>query len=141
MEFDLTVKEYGHSFTPEEFLEIMRQDTIDVWRQQNDSSRTQSIFKFVMKRFTPTSKNPVETSENHISSSKMDLFMGTDLNELYSEIKASLLSSFAKIELNGSGWVLDSITKLIVKFYRYTPLQNVNPEPQASLSNNDGDRA
>ena len=141
MEFDLTLKGYGHSFTPEEYLEIMQHDTIDVWRQHNDSSRTQLIFKFVMTKFSPTSENPVETNDNHISTSKMDLFRGTDLNQLYSEKKSALLTSFAKLELNGSGWVLHTITKLVVKIYRYTPLQNVNAEPQAPLSINDNDRA
>ena len=132
MEFDLTLKGYGHSFTPEEYFEIMRQDTIDIWGQHNDSSRTKLIFKFV----------PVEIDDNsHIITPKMDLFRGTDLNELYDEKKANLLSSFAKLEMNGSGWVLDSITKLVVRVYRYTPLQNVNAEPQAPLNINDEDRA
>ena len=122
MEFDLTLKGYGYSFTPEEYLEIMRADTIDIWSGHNDSSRTKLIFKFVMKRYTPTSSVPVEENDNHISTSKMDLFRGTDLTELYNEKKAALLSSFAKFEMNGSGWVLDRITKLIIRIYRYTTL-------------------
>ena len=38
LEFDLTLKGYGHSFTVEEYLEIMKQDTIDVWQGHNDST-------------------------------------------------------------------------------------------------------
>ena len=141
LEFDLTLKGYGHSFTPEEYLEIMRADTIDVWRGHNDGSRTKLILKFVVVRYSPTSSVPVERNENHIATSKMDLFSGTDLNELYNDKKAALLSSFAKFEMNVSGWVLESITKLIARIYRYTPLSNVNSEPQAPLNINDDDRA
>ena len=43
--------------------------------------------------------------------------------------------------MNGSGWVLDKNIKFIVKIYRYTPLQNVNAEPQAPLNINDDDQA
>ena len=67
--FDLTLKGYGHSFTPEEYLEIMKQDAIDVWRGHNDSTKTKLILKFVMKRYSPTSAIPVAEEENHISTS------------------------------------------------------------------------
>ena len=43
IEFDLILQGYRHSFTPEEFIEIMRQDTIDVWSGHNDSSGTKLI--------------------------------------------------------------------------------------------------
>ena len=141
LEFDLTLKGYGHSFTAEEYFEIMRQDTIDVWRQHNDSSRTKLIFNFVMKRYTISSAIPVEESENHIATSTMDLFRGTDLNDLYEQKKVALLSSFAKFEMNGSGWVFDRIIKMIIRIYRYRPLSNVNSRPQAPLNINDNDRA
>ena len=69
-EFDLTLKGYGHSFTPEEYFEIMRQDVIDVYGQNNDSSRTKLIFKFVMAKYVPKSSIPVEYSDDHLASSK-----------------------------------------------------------------------
>ena len=92
-----------------------------------------------MKRHSPTSSVAVEESENHIATSKMDLFRGTNLIELFNVKKAALLSSFAKFEMNGSGWVLNKNIKFIVKIYRYTPLQNGNVEPQAPLNINDDD--
>ena len=122
MEFDLTLKGHGHTFTPEKFIEIMRPDTIDIWMQNNESSRTKLIYKFRMARYVPTSSEPVEPSDNHIASSTKDLFRGTDLTQLFNEKKASLLTSFDRFEQNGSGWVLDKNLKCIVKIYRYTPL-------------------
>ena len=139
MEFDLTLKGQGHSFTPEEFIEIMRPDTIDIWQQNKGSSRTKLIYKFRMARYVPTSPEPVEYSDNHIASSIKDLFRGTDLTQLFNEKKAALLTSFAKFEMNGSGWVLDKNLKFIVKIYRYTPLQNANEGVQPSLNINDED--
>ena len=62
-----------------------------------------------MARYVPTSSEPVEYSDNHIATSKMDLFRGTDFTELFSDKKAALLSSFAKFEMNGSGWVILNI--------------------------------
>ena len=93
-----------------------------------------------MAKYVPTSNVPVEYSDNHIATSEVDLFRGTDLTELFEENKESLLSSFAKFEMNGSGWVLDENLIFIVRIYRYTPLQNVNVEPQAPLNINDEDR-
>ena len=89
-----------------------------------------------MKKYTPTSSLAVEESENHIATLKMDLFRVTNLTELFNEKKAALLSSFAKFEMNGSGRVLDKNIKFIVRVYRYTPLHNVNAEPQAPLNIN-----
>ena len=117
----------------------MRQDTIDIWGQNNESSKTKLIYKFRMARYVPSSSEPVEYSDNHIASSTMDLFRGTDLTELFNEKKAALLSSFVKFEMNGSGWVLDENLKFIVKIYRHTPLQNVNDGVQPSLNINDDD--
>ena len=136
MEFDLTLKGHGNSFTPEEFIEIMRPDTIDTWQQNNESSRTKLIYKFRMARYVPTSSTPVEYSDNHIASSTKDLLRGTDLTQLFEDKKSTLLTSFAKFELNSSGWVLDKNLKFIVKIYRYTPLQNANEGVQPSLNIN-----
>ena len=101
----------------------MKQDTIDVSGDHNDSTSTKLLLKYIMKRHSPTSAVPVETDENHISTSYKNLFRGTDLDELYEEKKASLLLSFSKVELNGSGWLLDKIEKLIVKIADYRPFQ------------------
>ena len=93
-----------------------------------------------MVRYSPTSAIPVAEEENHISTSYKEIFRGADLNDLYEEKKASLLS-YSKVENNGSGWVLDRIIKLIVKIADYRPLSNVNFETQAPLNINDDDRA
>lgn len=93
-----------------------------------------------MKRYSPTSAIPVEENENDISTSNKELFRGTDLTNLYEEKKANLLSSFSKVKPNGSNWVLDKIIKLMAKITRFTPLSNVNAEPQAPLNINDEDR-
>ena len=82
-----------------------------------------------MARYSPDSAIPVAREDNHISTSYKELFRGTDLVDLYEQKKASLLSSFSKVELNGSGWVLDSITKLIVKIADYRPVSNVSAKP------------
>ena len=109
----MTLKGFGHTLTPKEFFEIMKPFVIDVWQEHNDSSKTKLILKFLMKRYSPTSATPVEENENHISTSNKELFRGTDLNDLYDDKKSSLLSSFSKVELNGSGWVLDRIINLV----------------------------
>ena len=44
LEFDLTLKGYGHSSTHKEYFEIMRQDTIYVLGNHNDSTKTKLIF-------------------------------------------------------------------------------------------------
>lgn len=62
------------------------------------------------------------------------------MNDLYDFKKAKLISEFSKLELNGSGWVLSKTIKLQVFITDYTPLLNVNAEPQAPLNNNDNDR-
>ena len=82
-----------------------------------------------MKQYSPTSDIPVAKEESYISTSYNELFRGTDLVDLYKQKKASLLPSFSKVELNGSGWVLDRIIKLIFKIADYRPLLNVNAEP------------
>ena len=136
----LTLKGYCHTFTLKEYLEIMQRDTIDIWSKHNDSTKTKVVFKFLMKKYSPPTGLVVDENVNHISTSYKELFQSTDLEELYSEKKASLLSSFSKVELNGSGWVLDKILKFIVKINHYSPLLNVNSEPQAALNINDDDR-
>ena len=133
--FDLTLKGYGHTFTVEEYLEIMKPFVLNIWQEHNDISRTKLILKFLMKRFSSTLAIPVAEDENHTSTSNRELFRATDLSDLYEDKKANLLSSFSKVELNGSGWVLDKIIKSIVKITDYTPLSNVNNGPQVPLDN------
>ena len=103
LEFDLTLKGYGNSYTVDEYLEIMRQDTIDVWQGHNDSTKAKLILKFVMARYSPESAIPIAREDNHMSTSNKEFFRGTDLVDLYEQKKVSLLSSFSKVELNGSG--------------------------------------
>ena len=118
----------------------MRADTIEVWERHNDNTKTKLILNFIMKRYSSETGDTV-AEENHISTSPKELFRGEDLSEIYESKKASLLSSISKVELNGSGWVLDRIIKLIVRIYDYRPLSNVNARPQAPLNINDDDRA
>ena len=110
--FDISTKG-SNTFTVQDFLEIVKPSVLNIWQEHNDSSMTKLILSFVMVKYRLLGgQNEIaDQYTGHISTSFMELFRGTDLNELYEHKKSDLNTKFAKRELNGSGWVLLKLLK------------------------------
>lgn len=111
------------------FFDIVKPSTMSVLRSHADSCRTQFKIHFTMVKYGPDGE--VLDRFNVIHTSKLlPMFHASDLNELYEMHKNNFIGKFLSLTLQGSGLVLESIEKLQVYLYNYTPF--------SSFRNNDG---
>ena len=81
----------------------------------------------------------MERDPGKIVSTKLKpMFHATDLKKLYKELKDDLITKFLSIQLKGSGWELESILKLQVFIYNFTPFSSYkNNDGNVNISEND----
>ena len=68
--------------------------------------------------------NGEETRDNaHFSSRQETIYEGTDLKEVYQDMKDKILESFATYQKNGSGWRFETINKLELNISKSNPIK------------------
>ena len=113
------------------FLDAVEPPVLSIFKRYTTSKKVQLKIHFDMDKYSLLRREVVERDPGKIFSTKLKpMFHGTDLKELYDELKNDLISKFLTIQLKGSGWELDTIIKLQIFIYNYTPF--------SSFKNNDG---
>ena len=105
----------SHSIVTD-FMDSAKTEVTKLMAKHNDNRRIQMILKTKLQRATTEDKN--FTQKETLTRTKRELISpDTDVDELYDTLSTSVTTHFIKKEHEGSGWTLDSIINLEIKFY------------------------
>ena len=77
-----------------------------------------------MVKFSLLRNQVIERVEKVISTKGKEMFHTSDLKEIYDFQKNDLISKWLDIKNKGSGWELESIQKVQVWIYNFTPFSS-----------------
>ena len=102
--------------TVTDFMDNAKIEVTKLMTKHNDNRRVQIILKTKLQRGVTGGNNI--TQKETLSRSKRELISpDTDVDELYDTLSTSITTHFIKKEHEGSGWTLDSIIDLEIKFH------------------------
>ena len=114
----------------EYFLHGVEPAALSILKGFSTSKKVQLKIHFTMVKFSLLRNQVIERVHKIFSTKKKEMFHATDLKELYDLKKNNLFSKWVSVKNKGSGWELESIEKIQVWIYNYTPF--------SSCKNNDG---
>ena len=103
------------------FLDAVEPAAISILKGFATSKKVQLKIHFTMVRYSLLRNEVIERVEKIFSTQLKVMFHATDLKELYDGMKNDLISKWVAIQIKNSGWELESIEKLQVFVYNYTP--------------------
>ena len=112
------------------FLDGVEPAAISILKVFSTSKKVQLRIHFTMVKYSLLRNQVIERVEKIFSTTRKEMFHTTDLKELYELMKNDLIDKWLNIKNKGSGWELESIEKIQVWIYNYTPF--------SSFRNNDG---
>ena len=120
------------------FLDAVEPPVLSILKGFATSKKVQLKIHFTMVKYSLLRREVIQRMEKIFSTKLKVMFHATDQKELYSEMKNDLISKFIAIQLKGSGWELESIEKLQVFIYNYTPFSSFkNNDGNVNISEND----
>ena len=106
------------------FLDGVEPAALSILKGFSTSKKVQLKIHFTMVKFSLLRNQVIERVEKIFSTKRKEMFHATDLKELYDLIKNDLISKWINVQNKGSGWELESIDKIQVWIYNYTPFSN-----------------
>ena len=108
-------------YDPVVFLNTVKGLILSKLRESPQSKVRASIICTMVKSDPATG---VETRDNaHFSSRQETIYEGTDLEEVYQDMKDKILESFAVYQKNGSGWRFEAINTLELNISKSNPIK------------------
>ena len=102
--------------TVTDFMDSAKTEVTKLMTKHNDNRRVQMILKTKLQRAITEEKN-ITQKESLTRTNRELISPDTDVDKLYDTLSASITTHFIKKEHEGSGWTLDSIINLEIKFY------------------------
>ena len=103
--------------TVTDFMDNAKAEVTKLMTKHNDNRRVQMILKTKLQRGVTEDKN-ITLKETLTRSNRDNIISpNTDVDKLYDTLSSSITSHFIKKEHEGSGWTLESIIDLEIKFY------------------------
>ena len=112
------------------FLNGVEPTALSILKGFSTSKKVQLKIHFTMVKYSLLRNQVIERVEKIFSTKLSEMFHTTDLKELYETLKNDLIDKWLNVMNKGSGWELESIEKVQVWIYNYTPF--------SSHKNNDG---
>ena len=105
------------SITVTDFMDSAKTEVTKLMSKHNDNRRIQLILKTKLQR-GKTEDNNMTLKETLTRTNRDNIISPTtNVDELYDTLSTSITTHFIKKEHEGSGWILDSIIDLEIKFY------------------------
>ena len=120
------------------FLDGVEPSVLSILKGFSTSKKVQLKIHFTMVKYSLLRNQVIAREEMIFSTKKKEMFHATDLKELYELMKNDLISKWNDLYMKGSGWELESIDKIQVWIYNYTPFSNHrNNDGNVNISGNE----
>ena len=103
------------------FLDGVEPAALSILKGFSTSKKVQLKIHFTMVKYSILRNEVIERVEKIFSTKLENMFHTTDLEELYDILKNDLIYKWVNVQNKGSGWELESIEKIQVWIYNYTP--------------------
>ena len=113
------IKPRGSNMTVNNFLIDAKHEVLRLMREYNNNYKFQMVLHTKVKRQRLLG-NDTDTRDIFTSSRNFTFDPNTDFDEVYDEASTMMSRIFYKKEHEGSGWTLEKIYHLELKFYRLT---------------------